>query len=80
LASIKSGLAALRDFDAALDRSGSMLLKSPEIPSGDFFERNEAKLFSPINIGTQAVVEAAGEFSLGDEVPSHIYPRIASAA
>src|ERR1700738_2763591 len=51
-----------------------MLLKSPEMPSGDFFERNEAKLCSPTIWHPGRCRSRLWVFSLGDEVP-HIFIR-----
>ena len=44
------------------------------MPSGDFFERNEAKLCSPINMAPRPLSKPPVVFSLGDEVP-HIFIR-----
>src|SRR6516164_3338724 len=51
------------------------------MPSRDFFERNEAKLCSPINTAPRPLSKPPVSFSLGDEVPhifireSHEWPR-----
>jgi hypothetical protein len=44
------------------------------MPSGDFFERTEAKLCSPINMAPRPLAKSPVSFSLGDEVP-HIFIR-----
>src|SRR6516164_4963077 len=51
------------------------------MPSRDFFERNEAKLCSPINTAPRPLSKPPVSFSLEDEVPhifireSHQWPR-----
>src|SRR6266508_6832416 len=50
-----------------------LLLKKSEMPCCDFFETNEAKLSSPINMAPRPLSKPPVSFS-------HIYPRIASAA
>src|SRR5467141_1148977 len=44
------------------------------MPCGDFFERDEAKLCSPINMAPRPLSKPPVSFSLGDEVP-HIFIR-----
>ena len=44
--------------------------KSPKIPGGDFFERNEANLCSPINMAPRPLAKLS--LSRGDEVP-HVF-------
>src|SRR6266849_1041841 len=44
------------------------------MPCGDFFERDEAKLCSPINMAPRPLSKPPVSFSLGDEVP-HVFIR-----
>src|SRR6266702_2562461 len=44
------------------------------MPCCDFFETNEAKLSSPINMAPRPLSKPPVSFSLGDEVP-HIFIR-----
>src|ERR1700730_3952438 len=46
--------------------------KSPKIPDGDFFERNEANLCSPINMVPRPLAKLPVSLSRGDEVP-HVF-------
>jgi hypothetical protein len=46
----------------------------PKIPGDDSFERNEAKLCSPINMAPRPLSKPPVSLSLGDEVP-HIFMR-----
>src|ERR1700738_3238725 len=60
---------------------GRYCCKSPKIPGDVFFERNEAKLFSPFNMAPRPLAKPPVSLSLGDEVPhifireSHQWPR-----
>src|ERR1700731_5269032 len=59
---------------AALQESGNgrYCCKSPKIPGGDFFERNEANLCSPINMAPRPLAKPPVSLSRGDEVP-HVF-------
>src|SRR6516165_12718941 len=48
--------------------------KSLKILSGDFFERNEAELWLPINMAPRPLVMPPVSLSRGDKVP-HIFIR-----
>src|SRR5580700_7864604 len=59
---------------AALQESGNgrYCCKSRKIPGGDFFERNEANLCSPINMVPRPLAKLPVSLSRGDEVP-HVF-------
>src|ERR1700738_1785009 len=61
---------------AALQESGNgrYCCKSRKIPGGDFFERNEANLCSPINMVPRPLAKLPVSLSRGDEVP-HVFIR-----
>src|SRR6476646_5358708 len=50
--------------------------KSPKMPGVKFFERNEARHDLLINMAPRPLARPPVSLSRGDEVPSHIYPRI----
>jgi hypothetical protein len=62
------------DAFAAVHESGigRYCCKSPKIPGGDFFERNEANLCSPINMAPRPLAKPPVSLSRGDEVP-HVF-------
>ena len=53
---------------------GRYCCKSPKIPGCNFFERNEAKLYSPINMAPRPLAKPPVSLSQGHEVP-HIFVR-----
>jgi hypothetical protein len=71
----------MMEIFAAVHESGPgrYCCKSPKTPSVKFFERNEAHYDSLINMAPRPLAKPPVSLPRGDEVPSHIYPRIASA-